>query len=721
MSFMNLALLGGAAAAAVPILVHLISRSQPREVKWGAMHLIELTLKSQQRRLRFDNWVLMLLRCAIPIILALCMARPVLKGSAVLWANGKTSLLVLLDNSYSLDFKGAGGTNFENARDATSEIIKDLQRGSDVNVILMSAPDSPLYDTPVFNTKAVAKEISGMPAGFGQAQVSASLEKGAEHLLVMDNPHREMVLVTDLQHISWPAEEGEAALRTRVCKQLHGQKIAPQITLFHVGVEGKENVCVETLSFSHLLLGVNQTLKVQASLRNYGERNHDALRVLFHADGKPVDEQMIPLGAGERRQVRFRHQFDKPGSHVIEVLTDADSLKADNVFRASIPVWDKVPVLVVDGAPNAEPLKGETDFLQIALQPYREGREKDLTDLLETRVINAVDFSAAAIGQTRVVILANVSKLRLGQLNELQTFVKDGGGLLVFGGDQVDQQWYNDQLLPYGLLPARLGPLANKQKNNEPFTRIMVQRFDNLALEIFSNPRNGDLASAEIRQWHRTLENPDDELVRPLARLEMGDAFILEKKYGNGRVIFCATACDDAWSTLPLRPFFVPFTQRLCTYLASSVMPPRNLAVGEKASAHFPVSFAGREVAVLDTEGKKHTVRIESRGGRGVATFDDTARPGLYEMKGPEGNLVHFVVNTLRSESDLRQLGPEERREMADSMGADLVTSMEEYRELDHSRRFGQEIWKPLLAFVLFLLLFELWFERRMARQRVSR
>ncbi|MEE2813864.1 MAG: BatA domain-containing protein [Verrucomicrobiota bacterium] len=720
MSFMNLALLGGAAAAVVPILVHLISKSQPREVKWGAMHLIELTLKSQQRRLRFENWLLMLLRCAIPVLLALCMARPIIKGSAVLWANGKTSLMVLLDNSYSLDFKGAGGTNFENARDTTAEIIKGMQRGSDVNIILMSDPDSPLYETPVFNTKAVAKEIAEMSAGFGQAQVSASLEKGAEHLLVMDHPHREMVLVTDLQRISWPTEEGEAALRTRVCKQLNGLEIPASLTLFHVGVEGKENVCVETLSFSHLLLGVNQTLKVQASLRNYGERSHDALRVIFHADGKPVDEQMIPLGAGERRQVRFRHQFDKPGSHVIEVITDADSLKADNIFRASIPVWDKVPVLVVNGDPDAEPLKGETDFLQIALQPYREGGEKDLTDLLETRVINAVDFSAAAIGQTRVVILANVSKLRLGQLNELQTFVKDGGGVLIFGGDQIDQRWYNDQLLPYGLLPARLGPLADKRKNTEPFTRIMVQRFDNPALEIFSNPRNGDLASAEIRQWHRTLENPDDDLVRPLARLETGDAFIIEKKYGNGRVLFCATACDDAWSTLPLRPFFVPFTQRLCTYLASSVMPPRNLGVGEKALAHFPLSHAGREITVLDTEGKEHAVRIESRGGRGVATFDDTARPGLYEMKGPDGKLVHFVVNTLRSESDLKQLSSEEQREIAETMGADLVTNLEEYRKLDHSRRFGQEIWKPLLALVLFLLLFELWFERRMARQRVS-
>ena len=33
MSFMNLALVGGVAAAAIPILVHLISKSQHREVK----------------------------------------------------------------------------------------------------------------------------------------------------------------------------------------------------------------------------------------------------------------------------------------------------------------------------------------------------------------------------------------------------------------------------------------------------------------------------------------------------------------------------------------------------------------------------------------------------------------------------------------------------------------------------------------------------------------
>ena len=720
MSFMNLALVGGAAAAAIPILVHLISKSQHREVKWGAMHLIELTLKSQQRRLRFEHWLLMLLRCAIPILLAFCMARPILKGTAALWSNSKTSLLVVLDNSYSLDFKGAGGTNFEKARDTAAELVQELQRGSDVNVVLMSDPKTPLYDTSVFNTEAVAEELQAMQAGFGQAQVSTALEHGAEQLLNMNHPHREVVLISDFQRISWPTEEGEAALRTRVGQQLQGLEMPPNLTLFHVGVEGRENVCVETVSTSHLLLGINQTVTVQASLRNYGERNHEALRVIFHADGKPVDEQQIPLGAGERRQVRFRHSFDTPGSHVIEVATDADSLKADNIFRASIPVWDKVPVLVINGAPDKEPLKGETDFLQIALQPYREGGEPDLVDLLESRIINVADFNAASIGDTRVVVLANVSQLQRSQLNELQTFVKDGGGLMIFGGDQLDQRWYNEQLLPYGLLPARLGEVADKRNDPEPFTRMVVQRFDHPALKIFSNPRNGDLASAEVRQWHRTMEDPDNELVRPLARLETGDAFLLEKIYGNGRVLFCATACDDAWSSLPLRPFFVPFSQRLCTYLASSVMPSRNLGVNEKAVAHFPADQAGQEVMVMDTENEQFMLPIELRGGRGVATFEETARPGLYTMQGPTGEAIHFVVNTRRSESDLKQLMQEERRGVAAAMNADLVQDLGEYRDLDHTRRFGQEIWKPVFALVLFLLFFELWLERRMARQRVS-
>ena len=716
MSFMNLALLGGVAAAAIPILVHLISKSRYREVKWGAMHLIELTLKSQQRRLRFENWLLMLVRCAILVLLALCMARPILKGAAALWSNAKTSLVIVLDNSYSLDYEGTGGTNFELARKAAAGLVEELQRGSDVNVVMMSNPDQPLYDTAVFNREGVATELTSMEAGYGQAAVPEAIQKGAEQAKTMNHPHREVVVISDFQRISWSSEE--AGQRNRVAGQLAKMELPPNLTLFHVGAAGTENVCVESLEFSHLLLGVNQTVQVRANLRNFGGNDHDALRVKFLVDGKDKSATQIPLGPGETRQVLFTHRFATAGSHVVEVTADADSLKADNVYRASLPVWDSVPVLVVDGDPSNEPLKSETDFLQIALQPYREGKAKDLVDLLETRVVPAAGFNAAAIGEARVVVLANVAKLQLPQLNDLQAFVRDGGGLLIFSGDKMDMDWYNERMLPFQLLPTRLAAVEDMAGGPEPFTRVVVRRFEHPSLQIFNDQRNGDLAAAEIRKWYRTIEEPDNTLVNTIARLDGGDAFLVEKAYGNGRVLFCTTTCDDAWNNLPGRTFFVPFAQRLCTYLASSVMPPRNLGVGQEAVAHFPVKTAGGEVKVKDTQGREHAVLIENSGGRGVARFTETQRPGLYTMTGPNKTAVHFVVNTGRAESNLEQLTAEELGEVIQGMKAKLVTSLEEYHNLDQSRRFGQEFWKPIFWLVIFILFFELWLERRMARSR---
>ena len=720
MSFLNLALLGGVAAAAVPILVHLISKSQHREVKWGAMHLIELTLKSQQRRIRFENWLLMLLRCLIPILLAVCMARPILKGAAALWSNAKTSLVVVVDNSYSLDYEGTGGTNFELAREAASGLVEGLQRGSDVNVILMSNPDRPLYDTAVHNLDGVASELAEMEAGYGQAQVPQALQHSVEELARMENAQREVVVISDFQRISWSPEE--AGLRNHAGDLLAGLEMEPSLTLFHVGSEGRENVCVESLEFSHLLLGVNQTVQVRANLRNYGEDHHDALRVAFHVDGENKNVTQIPLGPGETRQVLFTQRFTQPGSHVVEVSADADSLKADNIFRASLPVWDRVPVLVVDGHPSAEALRSETDFLQIALQPYREGNAGEgLTDLLQSRTVPVGQFGAATIGNARVVVLANVARLTLDQLNDLQAFVRDGGGLMIFAGDQMDLDWYNDRLLPLQLLPTRLAGMRDMAGEPEPFTRVAVRRFQHPALTIFNDQRNGDLTSAEIRQWVRTIDEPDNTLVHTIARLDAGDAFLVEKTFGNGRVLFCASSCDDGWNNLPGRTFFVPFAQRLCTYLASSVMPPRNLDVGEEIVAHFPVTAAGKELTLKDSLDQEHTILVEASGGRGVARFTGTQRPGLYTLEGPDGRPVHFVVNTGRAESDLEQLTGEERETVAEGLRAKLVSSLDEYRELDHSRRYGQEIWKPIFWLVLAILFFELWLERRMARGRVSR
>ena len=80
MTFLNIAMIGGILALNIPIIIHLLNRNRPRIVQWGAMHLLEQVMRTQKRKLRLEQILLLLVRAMIPVLLAICMASPVLTG-----------------------------------------------------------------------------------------------------------------------------------------------------------------------------------------------------------------------------------------------------------------------------------------------------------------------------------------------------------------------------------------------------------------------------------------------------------------------------------------------------------------------------------------------------------------------------------------------------------------------------------------------------------------
>jgi hypothetical protein len=204
-----------------------------------------------------------------------------------------------------------------------------------------------------------------------------------------------------------------------------------------------------------------------------------------------------------------------------------------------------------------------------------------------------------------------------------------------------------------------------------------------------------------------------------IARLDSGDPFLVERRAGEGRVIQACVPCDADRSNLPMRPFFLPLMQQLATYLASTVYPPRNVEVGKPLVAFLPPAAAGKKAVLTDPDGNSAEVPVLARGMRAVAEVAATQRPGLYVLEAPGNQRVHFVVGTDRKESELRQLTEEEFRALAKSMGASGVRSWNEYRQLDQERRFGQEIWQPLLLAMVALMFGELLLQQLFARRKL--
>jgi hypothetical protein len=738
MTFLNAILLFGIAAASIPLIIHLLHRSRFRVVKWAAMQFLEIHQRTQRRRIRIEQLLLLLVRCLIPAVLALLMARPVLTGLRALLGAAKTSTVVLLDNSYSMDVGTKNQNTFTVARDAAGQIIRHLGRGSEVSVVLMGGVPAPLLDEPTFNTDRAARELAQLQTGYGSANVPAALDLGLGILGKMHEVQREVLVISDFQKISW--RDRDDVERARLAGLLKKLPITPTVTFLHVGREDRNNISVQSLDFSRMLLGVGQKFQVRANLKNHGDAAYSDLRVYFRVDGTERAAAQVALGPSEAGQVLFTHAFETAGSHIIEVNADApDALKSDNSLLASVPVLEKLPVLVINGKPGREPLEGETDFLEIALRPFQNNAKANLTDLISTRVIEQHQMDANAFKDMRVVVLANVAQLQDHQLKALEAFVRGGGGLLVFPGSRVDTAWWNRAFAAEGrgLLPCPLAALEGGLEDNVAHSTILMQHFEHPALQLFNDQRNGDLSTANVRLWYKlntsvfqALEKQASSVSNAwkagamssqaipfvLARLSTGDPFLIEKAYGEGSVVLCSVPCSAEWSNLPMRPCYLPLMQQLVTYLAAKFDPPRNVEIGRPLVAVLPAALGGKQVELSDPAGRKHKLEIAAGGGRALAHFDATRRPGLYLMALPDQSLLHFVVNTTRAESDLAQLAGDEIAAVAKPFDATVVKSWDAYRQLEQRRRYGRDFWRPLLWTLLGLIFVELWLQQRIGR-----
>jgi hypothetical protein len=744
MTLLNGALAFGALAALIPIILHILNRSKFRQVEWGAMHLLESVVKVNHKRFRFEQWILLAVRCAIPILLALCLARPVLTGSRMLAGDAPVSMVVLLDTSYSMEATSAGVENFEKAVDAACAIIEATPRGSEITVIQTGGAPTPLFDQPLFDSEAVVRRVRSIHAGYGASDMQQSLDAGLATLAGMSHARRELIVISDFQPADW---SGSANVADSIRQQVESMTIKPALSLLQVGEAVVGNVSIESLEFSNRPLGVGQQLSVRANLRNHGETAAGNARVILKIDGKEQSVSQVSLAANTATQTLFPCSFDEPGSHVIEVEVAVDDpLKTDNRFAAAVTIWDQIDVLLIDGDPVSQPLKSETDFLSVALTPYSFGRMK-LTDLVKTKTVShKANLKAEFEAQPKVVVLANLPQLTDAQTNEMQRYIESGGAVLICAGNRIDTAWYNKHLFSRGLLPAEFGLPRGKIDDKGQSARIVAQRFEHPALQFFNDASNGDLSTAEIRQWYElkvpadrsmiltALPNGDEDAAAAketesktvvMARLDNGDPLLVEKTIGDGVVVQMATAGDADWSDLPMRPYYVPLMQQLVTTMATQLTPPKNIRTGEPAVAMFPADpesaadgAGDYSVSIVVPDGSRLNLRSTKQGNLQMVRFDGTRRPGVYTMTSPDASSVHFVASTSRDESNLEVLDRTALNTLAEQMSAQTIASPAAYLEQDRLRRNGREIWEYVLVALLAFLFLELVLQQTFSRVR---
>ncbi len=418
-------LLWGVAAVA-PLVIHLWSRRKYQEMPWAAMEYLLAAIRKNSRRLRLEQLLLLVIRTLLLLLLAVGLADPLLSLFPALGGPplppGTSHLVLVLDGTYSMDYRQADASRFDLAKGIASQFVRESTQGDGFTLIVMGSPPHAIIEQPAFDPNDVIDEIAGSRLTDGGANLDACLAEVERvvDLAAQRQPRltqRRVCFLTDLGRTTWGAATSDA---TRGTVARLAEKA--ELQLIDVGQSGGQNLAVTRLAANQHIVTVSESVRLEVELHNLGSQDRTQQKVEFLVDGQTVREDQADIPAGERATISASHQFLTPGEHMVEVRTGTDRLEVDNQRWLSLPVRDAVRVLCIEGS------AGAARYVSLALDPSQspDGRVRPVVQP-ESALLEA-DLS-----QFDCIFLCNVGRFGGDEANVLRGFLQRGGAGLLPG------------------------------------------------------------------------------------------------------------------------------------------------------------------------------------------------------------------------------------------------------------------------------------------------
>ena len=635
LSFLSPAVLGLVVLIAGPIIAHMARRRPVEERPFGAMMLLSRVISQIRKERRIQDRALFLLRLLAVLMVVMAATRPEVTWSGQASGAGSSGRVVIIfDNSMSMSQVESGVTMMERARDSAIGFVESMPLGVEIALITVGGKaESHFLVDGALSTRdraAVISEIEALSVGYGGTDLDGGLRLARTALA---GESGEVNLFSDQAGptvLARASNQLEALLDMGVSVQPHTfSPVSPA------------NVWITEATYGEGLEGGAITVE----LASYGSENVEVMCTVYLPDGSEISA-FLDLDAEGRASEQFTVPPEVPGGvGRVEILDP--NLTMDNSHYFHVPRVGASRVMVVDGDPGDTPIASEVYFLERALAPWGMSGGGVLPEVV---TINGLaDLNE---GGWRVVFLANVSDLGNMTPNLLQ-FVRDGGGVVISGGDLVSAAQYNSPL--HGLLPSPI---------RRPRDLVSLVGIDGASLDlpdpnepIFSLfTAGGRAALSKISARRAITFEPfsESEEIRTLAEWEGGVPALVERKIGSGSLLFWTSTFDLGWGNAPVQSAFMPFVQSIVSYLGGA-----NATNAERANGQVY-----EEVVVTYSRDFSQSIMLTGPQGEPISFQESLTehdklnftpeRPGSYSIGEPGAPAeVWVAVNVSTDESDV--------------------------------------------------------------------
>lgn len=705
-SFLSPLLIWGTLLGSIPIIIHLLNRRRFRVVEWAPMRYLKLTIRRNRRRIQIEQLLLLLVRIALPVLLFLLLARPVLNPTGLekwLVGGGRTSHIVLVDDSLSMGYASGGPPAFHTAREAAGAVLGAVNPQDRCTLVATSAPRSPVFhEVEGTRREQLSGDALAMPLSDTHASWPTVLAGVDEVVQSCTYPMRNLTIITDLRKSGWDAGVGSVARRW------HEQGV--RVRIVDVGEDEAGNLALLALVPLDRAILAGAETHWEATIRNDSPRIVNHAKAILRVDERPTEVPLPEIPPRQTVRIPLTARFPSQGMHDLSLQLPEDELAGDNQLWAAVPVKDSLLIRLVDGEPSSEPFGSEVDYLAAPLSIGVGDAEA-----WRVEVVQEENFLNPRLEPADVLVLANVTAPTVEQAHKLDQLVRGGMGLLIFTGGRVDTGLYNERLYRTGdpLLPVLL-----KTQAEESIRGLTVEPVRPSPIEKLLDLKPSALERVVVRQY-MGVEEPAEgsDVIRVLARWNnpARSPAVVERVAGAGRVLLWTTTADRAGNDWPIEPSFVLAVREAVRGTARPSAFTHTVVAGERASRVVHASHQLADVRLTPPGGGEPrslaSAPIEDRtAGDTTPAWEivvpDTRRAGLYRVSWDEGPLGTqqdiFASNPDVRESDLDRIAAADLKPMLGPLKVEIAAARG-----DAFSATGREIWHEMAWVLLGLLIIE--------------
>jgi hypothetical protein len=552
MSFIQIGFLGALAALAIPIIVHLVFRQRPKKVELGTLRFLRVVLEHNARRRRVMRWLLLSLRLACVALVAFLFARPYLLAARQ--GGEKQTVVILIDRSASMDLNQDGRRLIERAVSSVQEILRAAQDNSRFEIAFFDHGVHPLAPPPQdakesrrdVSAAELLKKLEPPEACFGATDYGVAMEWARDVLAKAPPGPRRLHVFTDFQRsgLAWSEVDD---LPDDVATHLHD-----------LGRAAVNNIAVIEARVERAWLRPDEQTSLHVTVYNGGP---------FTTGETPV---VLKLASGARK-MELREQtklepntlesfrFDLPplgeGLWTGTVSLEAeDDLPQDNARHVSLLASPPYQVLLVDGKQSSSPVLASTYFLEASLRLAGADEVYAATPFEPRRVTTADAFPS--LEKVDSVVLSDVANLDARDAREISDLVHRGGGLLVFCGENTTAPGAR----PLEAAGLTVGEIAGVQRAVDLPLRLREWDTKHPVFSAFSDPQLGDLRRLAFSACTKIVPAKDAAV---LASFGEGEPAVIERRVGEGSVLWFTSTCDRQWSDWTRSRLYLPLMHQL--------------------------------------------------------------------------------------------------------------------------------------------------------------